>query len=892
MRIQTRIRSLLRTLFRKETLDADLAEELDSYLAMLVEEKLRAGMTPHEARRRARLELGGVEQVKTGVRERRVGALIETIIQDVRFAFRQFARNPGFSAVAVLTLALGIGANTAVFSVVSRVLLRPLPYPDDESVVTVWNTHVEGQLALSENEFLEYEGLDAPFESLGAYRFGPLTLSGEGEAERLPGVYASAGALRALGVTPLAGRVFGPDDDLPGTALVILLSEPMWERRFGREPEVVGRIITLNGLARTVVGVVPAGFRLPGGFTGPAPDVIAPLGLDRAAPDTRNIHYLRGVARLRRGVTLGQARGALAAAAARISERLGTLPETFSATAIPVREDVVGSARTGLMILLGAVGLVLLVACVNIANLLLARSDTRIREMAVRVSLGAGRGRLIRQLCTETGVLALAGGAAGLAVGVLGARALVAMSPPGLPRLDGVSAEPAVFGFCLFATVSTGLIIGLLPALRLSREEPVGALKGAGTGMRRGTGQAGAQTRRGLVTAQVSLAAMLSIGAGLLVRSFGELRAVDPGFDDVGVLTLQLSLPSTSYPDHPATRAFFDRLLVDVSALPGVDAVAGTTSLPLASGVGDWGVRIRGRGPDGLGEQGPVPDWIVVTPRYFEAMRIPLVEGRPFTRSDVAGGFQTAVISEEFARRHWPEGDALGAQIRMSTNIDTLWRTVVGIAADVHQTSLSDAPRPAMYLPHAQFPSTTEDWVMSQLNLVVRTHRAEAAGVAAGVRSVTGAVDPNLPIANLRTMREVTRDATATQRFQGVAFGVFALMALVLVVVGVYGVTVYLVARRTREIGIRIALGASPRGVRSFVLREGLIMTALGLAIGVAGAWMLSRLLAGLLYGVTARDPLTFVVVPLALGATVLISAAIPAARAARVDPLVALRHD
>jgi predicted permease len=542
-----------------------------------------------------------------------------------------------------------------------------------------------------------------------------------------------------------------------------------------------------------------------------------------------------------------------------------------------------------LLILLGAVGLVLLVACVNIASLLLARSDTRTREMAVRVSLGAGQGRLVRQLCTETGVLALAGGITGLGIGLIGARGLVSLSPPGLPRLEGVSIDPWMFGFCLLATIVTGMLVGVLPALRLSRNEPARALKGT---LRSTAGRSGVRVRRGLVTAQVALAAMLSIGAGLLVRSLSELRSVDPGFDDSGVLTFQVSLPGAEYPDAPSTRRYFAALEERVAAMPGVERIGGTTALPLMNRVGDWGVRIRGRGPDGLGERGPAPDWLVITTGYFGAMRIPIVEGRAFGAGDLPGGVQAVVISQAFAERHWPNGDALGAQLRMSTNIDTLWRTVIGIAADVHQTSLEESPRPAMYLPHAQFPSTTEDLVIREITLAVRAQLGDAAGVIAGVRAAATALDPNVPVANVRTLADVTRDATASQTFQGLIFGAFALMAVVLVVVGVYGVTAYLVARRTREIGIRIALGASPGGVWMLVLREGLAMTAVGLTIGVSGAWMLSRLMAGLLYGVTARDPATFVLVPVILGVTALVSAAIPAARAARVDPQEALRTD
>ena len=883
-----RLRSLFRTLFRKDDLNAELDAELASYLDMLVAEKMERGLGEAEARREARLELGGASQVKTQVAERRIGAGFETLGQDIRFACRQFARNPGFALVAAITLALGIGANTAVFSVVNEILLRPLPYGDEDGLVTVWNLTSEGELGVSENEILAYRELPQ-LEVVGGYVFGSWTLSGDGEAEQLPAAFVETDAMQALGVAPVTGRIFGVDEETPGGPFVVLLSEAAWENRFGRDPGVLGRDLMLGGTPRTVIGILPAGFRLPGGFTGPAPEIVAPLRLDRGAPDSRNIHYMNAVGRLVDGATLGQTRTALDAAATRLIDELGTLPDDFSATAVPVREDIVGDVRPALLILLGAVGLVLLVACVNIANLLLARSDTRLREMAVRVSLGAARSRLIRQLATETGVLALIGGIAGLVVGIAGARALVALAPPGLPRLDAVTVDPRMFAFCLAATVATGLVIGMFPALRLSREEPVAALKGSGI---RGGSRAGGRTRRGLVTAQVALAAVLAIGAGLLMRSLAELRSVNPGFDETGVMTFRVSLPVGDYPDHQTTRGYFERLQASVAALPGVERVGGTTNLPLAHAVGDWGIRIRGRGPEGLGERGIAADWIVVTPGYFDAMEIPIAEGRAFDRTDMTDGFQTVVISREFAGRNWPDGDAMGAQIRMSTNIDTLWRTVVGIAADVHQRSLAEPPTPAIYLPHAQFPSTTDEWVRRSVTLAVRTSLDDAAAVTAGVRAAASDLDPNVPVAELQTLEEVTASATATETFQGVIFGGFAFLALVLVVVGVYGVTAYLVARRTREIGIRIALGASPGGVRSLVLREGILVTGAGLAIGLVGAWMLSRLLSGLLYGVTARDPVTFIAVPVLLGITALLSAAIPAARAARVDPQEALRYD
>ncbi|MCG8469977.1 MAG: ABC transporter permease, partial [Gemmatimonadetes bacterium] len=777
--IIARFRAFTRSLLRKQALEAELDAELRSVLDMMAEEKMAAGATEREAYRRARLELGGLEQVKTSVREARHGSWLEVALQDARFALRQFRRSPTFAIVAVLTLSLGIGANTAVFSVVSAVLLRPLPYADEDRVVMIQNAHADGPLALSELEFFEYETLNDAFEHTGVYVTNAVTLTGEGEAERLPAAFASAGALTALGVDPILGRAYTVEEDLPGGEGLVLISDALWERRFGRDPEVVGRTVSMNGLARVVLGVLPAGFRLPGGFQAAGLDALLPLRIDPANPDPRNIHYLTGVGRLASGVTLGGASAQLAAAAGRVKGRLGDrLPDTFTASAIPVREQVLGDVRPALMILLGAVALVLLIACVNVANLLLARSDARAREMAVRASLGARQGRLIRQLCTETLVLGLVGGLGGLGLGLLGARALVAMSPPGVPRLGETGADVTVFAFCLLVTVTTSILVGLFPALRISRGEPGDALRGArgATG-----GLTGMRTRRSLVMGQVALAALLSIGAGLLVRSFSELGRVELGFDESGLLTFQVALPTSEYPEAIDTRLFFDELRREVAGLPGVEEVGGTTGLPLWSSVGDWGVRIRGRGPDGLGEQGPDPDWMVVTPGYFEAMRIPVRQGRALLESDVTDGRQTVVINEAFARRQWPAGDALGAQLRMTTDLDTLWRTVVGIVGDIRQTAPELEPRHAMYLPHAQFPSSDPDGRVGQLNLVVRTAGTAPSSIAPAVRRVAAEIDPNLAVSNVQTMRDVTRAATSTASFQSVLFAGFAALALVLV---------------------------------------------------------------------------------------------------------------
>ncbi len=890
MRFTTRVVSAFRTVFRKETLDADLHAELQSVVGLLAQEKIRDGMPRQDAYRHARIEVGGVEKIKADVREQRVGVSLDSVLQDLRFTYRQFRRSPGFTAVAVLTLVLGIGANTAVFSVVNNVLLSPLPYADEDRITTIWNTHEEGQLGLSEMEFAEYAALDQAYSHMGVYVSGSLTLTGTGEAERLSAVFASSGVFSALGVDPILGRTYVSEEDHPAGERVVLISESLWERRFARDPSVVGRTLVMNGIARAVVGIIPRGFRVPGGFEQQPPDLVSPLRLDPSDPDPRNIHYLSGVGRMVEGVSPEQASAALAAAAARFKVRMGDrLPDSFSALAVPVREQVLGDVRPALLILLGAVLLVLLIACVNVANLLLARSDARAREMAVRTSLGARPSRLMRQLVTETSVLAVTGGVGGLVLGMLGARGLAALSPPGVPRLVDTSADLGVFAFCLVVTLVTCLVIGLIPALRLSRGQPVDSLRGSRGSV---SGSTGVGMRRALVTVQVALAAVLSIGAGLLVRSFAELETVDLGFDETAQLTFQVSLPGGEYPDAGASRRFYDELRRELGALPGVEEIGGTTSLPLASSVGDWGVRIRGRGPDGLGEQGPGPDWMVVTEGYFEALRIPVLQGRTFRAGDLPETQQAVVIGDEFARRHWPQGDALGAQIRMTTDLDTLWRTVVGIVGNVRQTSPEVEPRPTMYMPHGQFPNSDPDANISQLTMVVRAGTSGVEELMPAIRAVVRNIDPDLALANVQTMSDVTRAATATRSFQSVLFGAFAGLALVLVVVGVYGVTAYLVSRRTRELGIRLALGASPGGVRAMVLREGLAMTGLGLVIGVGVALGLSRLLESLLYGITPRDPFTFVLVPAVLALTAVLSAAVPAARAARVDPIETLRQD
>lgn len=814
---------------------------------------------------------------------------MDEMIWDLRYALRQLRRSPGFTAVAVVTLALGIGATTAIFSVVNGVLLRPLPYPAPDRVVCVWNTYEEGRLALSEREFVTYRELEGAFEGMGTYAFGSVNLTGgAGEAERVRAASVTYDLMPLLGVAPIIGRHRAPAAGSPGGEAAVVLSEGLWRRRYGGDREIVGRRIQVDGEPRTVIGVMPERFRLPLDYGGAPVRLYVPTAVPKD-PDPRNLHYLNGLARLEEGVSLEEARATVASGAARVKGELGErLPETFSATAVPAREDVVGDVRTSLFVLLGAVALVLLIACVNVASLFLARGDAREGELAVRTALGAGRARLLRQLLTESLVLAAVGGAVGTLLAVWGTPGLAALGPPGIPRLDAVAVDHRVLAFAAIVTLATGVLFGILPSLRAARREPRGLLRSGGRGSaarRRGGG-----LRRGLVVGEIAVATTLAVAAGLLVRSLSEIRAVDPGFRAERVLTFQLEPSPSSYPDAGVTRGFYSRLLERLANVPGVVSVGANTNLPLADEPGDWGVRIRGRGPEGLGERGPDPDWHVTTPGYFEALGIPVLSGRAFRRGDREGGSQAVVISREMARRWWPDGDALGTQLRMTTDVDTIWRTVVGIVGDVRQRGLDREPRPAMYLPHAQFPNSSPLTVRS-LNVVLRTASAPAS-VAELIRREVRRLDPDVPVADLRTMAEVRAGATAETRFRGALVGSFAGLALLLVVVGTYGTTAYLVGRRRREMGIRMALGSTPGRLRRMVLGEGLRLAGAGAALGIVGAAVLSGVLESLLYGVSATDPAVFLSVPAVLAGVALLATLVPARRAARTQPMTVLREE
>ncbi|MGI9179681.1 MAG: ABC transporter permease [Longimicrobiaceae bacterium] len=813
---------------------------------------------------------------------------MDRLLQDLRFAARSLAKNPGFTAVAVLTLALGIGANTAIFSVVNSVLLRPLPYADADRVVMVWNSLSNSEKVwLSEPELMDYRAGVRSFEQLAAYRPADVNLTGNAEPERLAAARVTANLFDALGSRPLIGRTFTAKEDLPDRDDVAVLGYGLWQRRFGGDPGVIGRTVQLNGRTRTVVGVMPRDFKLPADFQSDGTSEIwLPLALNPDSLGGRGRHYLHGVARLRPGATPAQATAELRVLTQRWVAEGVVNDEQFTAVSVPIREEVVGSIRPALLILFGAVGFVLLIACANVASLLLARADERRKEIAVRTALGAGRGRIIGQLLTESLFLAALGGAVGLLVAWLGVGALMSLAPASLPLLETAALDGWVLAFTAAIALLTGVLFGAVPALQAVRRDLVAPLKEGG---RASTGGRSRQRVRGsLVVAEVALSVVLVIGAGLLVRSFWELRQIELGFDPDNVLTLQLSLPPADYPDADAMIGFYRQLIERVEALPAVRSAGAAGLLPLAQSIGDWGIDLEGRIRD---ENNRFHGYLqIVTPGYLETMRQPLVSGRLVEHGDREDALPAVVVNETMAQRYWPGESAVGKRIRIRASDEGPWFTVVGVVGNVRHNAIVEEPRNEMYFPHAQLPLALGG-TLNTMTVVVRT-TSDPLAVAGTVRETIRALDPNLPIANLRSMDHVVGEAFAEPRFTMVLLAVFAVIALLLGAIGIYGVIAYAVGRRTHEIGIRMALGAGAGTILRMVVGQGVVLVGLGVTLGVLAAFGVTRVLSSLLYGVTTTDLATFVAVPLLLLSVALLASYLPARRATRVDPMIALRSE
>ncbi|HEU4628254.1 MAG TPA: ABC transporter permease [Gemmatimonadaceae bacterium] len=886
----------LRALLRPAAADRDLDDEIALHLELETAKNRGLGLNTLEARRRALAAFGGVTRVREEHREARGARWLDETVRDVRIALRGLRRGPGFAVVAVLTIALGIGANTAIFSVLDALLLRPLPYRTPERLVTIWN-HWDGNPggpgSVSPAEFFDYLDRVPALRDLGVYARSTAILGGEGEPVRLPTAFVSAGALRVLGVSPAVGRLIDPAEDVPGGPSAVVLGDGLWRRRFGGDRDIVGRRLVIDGVPATVVGVMPPGFRLPDDLAQTdAAELYLPLRLARDSITIRGSHFLSSVARLAPGTTVEQADAAVAALASRLTQEFPSDYPTkmaFGASVLPLRDSVVGAVRPTLYKLVGAVGFVLLIACVNVANLLLARAESRRGELAVRTALGAARGRLVRQLVVESLVLAVAGGVLGALVAVAGVHTLVALRPPDIPRLDAVSVDGRVLAFTLAASLLTGLLFGVGPALRAARPGNGLALT-LRAGGRGAAGEGRRGVRRALVVSEIAIAVVLLLAAGLLTKSFLRLLAVNPGFVVERVLTVPLTLPAEPYAEPARAVAFYRELTDRARVLPGVQAVGAVAGVPLVAERGDLGLEIEGR-PVAPGDQKPRADWQVVTPGYFRAIGMRLLRGRGIEATDGPDAPGVVVINETMAHRYWPDGDAIGRRFKLGGGAAPGWVTVVGVVGDVHQAGLGAPVEAEMYLAHAQFRFWGSGAVLRAMTLVARSD-GEPTALAGPLRRTIAAMDPTLPVGTFRTMEELRGESVSRPRLLMLLIVTFALVALVIALAGIYGVIAYGVAQRRREFGVRAALGAQPVSIARLVLGEGLRLTVVGIALGLAGGLALARLLGGLLFQVRPADPATAASVAVAVAAVALLACWVPARRATRVDPTTALRTE
>lgn len=883
------LRERLRPIFDRERLEAEMDEELAFHLEREVERNIASGMSPRQARGAAHARMGGAIRPRESVRRLWRGIELGGLGQETRLAARRLARRPGFTLVAVLTFGLGIGATTAIFSLVRSVLARPLPYPDADRLVMIWNASRSPETWFSQRELIEYERATSSFERLGAYTTFDVNLTEDAEPERITAGSLTAGALSVLGARTVVGRVFTVEEDAPGRGNVALLSHELWQRRYGGDPEVVGRPITANGQRLRVLGVLRPDFRLPADYRAERPtELFAPLAIDRTADlpwGSRSYHI---VGRLRPGVT-PEAATEDVRAAGRAWERAGyveNLDGRFDRDAIPFDEFLLADVRTPLLLLMGAVGFMLLIACANVAHLLLARAESRREEVAVAAALGAGRFRLARQFLVESGLLAGVGTLLGIGIAALGTRAIVALTPIRTLHLRGVELDAGVLGFAGLLTIGTTMLAGLAPAVRLSRASLTSAI-GRTRGADRGRGRT--RIRRLLVTGETALSLVLVIGATLLARSFAELRGIDLGFRPQGVFVFNLALPASSYPETERVDDFYRTLIDRIAELPGVDRAGAARLVPLRGSIGTWSVTLEDRAPD-PGESFE-PAWQIVTPGYLETMGIERVAGRSIRPSDRADAPPVAVVSETMADRFWPGEDPLGKRFHLGT-LDQPWLEVVGVVRSPRHNAVVEDPRVEMYIPHAQWPVARGGGGPQRGMSVVARTAGDPLALLPAARRIVREMDASLPIAEARRLEDVTADAVAEPRFTTLMLGLFAALALILAAIGLYGVTSYATSRRTNEMGIRLALGAGRSTVMGLILREALGTVAVGVAIGGLGALWLTRFLAGQLYGVSRLDPVTFAAVPALLLAVAALAAYLPARRASAADPASALRAE
>lgn len=881
MRIFSRLSSAFRNLFQRRRVDRDLNDEIESFVDLRAAELARSGATAEEARRSARAEADGVERVKEEVRAGRAGAALENFARDLRYAMRTMRRTPVFTGAALLTLALGIGASTTVFSVVNAVLIRPLAYAEPDRLVTVL---IQGRGPIAAPNYRDYQAQMTSFEAMGAAEWWSPNLTDTDRPEKVWALSLTPSMFPMLGVPPLYGRVFS--DESEANADVVVVSYGFWQRRLAADPAAVGRTITLDGRKYTVIGVMPQGFRF-APFWATHTDVWGTLDLRTRLG--RSMQTLRVFARLKRGASLQQARSEFAGVTARLEAQFPGTNRDVRIT--PLTEQVVGDVRPTLIVLFGAVGFVLLIACANVAHMMLARATAREREMAVRAALGAGRARLVRQLLAESTLLAACGGAAGLALAALGLRVLAAQAPTSIPRVDTVTLDGRVLLFAIAISLATSVVFGLVPALDRGRRDLSDALRdgarGAGEGARR------SRLRGVLVASEFALALMLLVGAGLMVRTFRALSRIDAGFDPRGVASMVVSVAGSKEEAPERRAAFYGEIIEKLKALPGVEEASAINHLPIEGDLWGFPYTYEGQPPLQPGEE-TSGTYRAVFPGYFRTMQLALLRGRDFTASDRKGAPLVIIVNEELARRSWPNQNPLGRRVMIPNgrnSQDTL--TVVGVAKNAVRLEWTAKPDAEFYLPVLQTGMLLESkssWE-AYLTFVARTS-GSASVLASQMRGVVSSIDANVPVSDLVTMDDVVAHATSGARFNLLLLATFAGVALVLAAVGIYGVISYGVSRRAHELGIRMALGASRQELQRMVVGQGLVLAVAGAAVGVAGALALTRWMSALLYGVTATDPATFITVCAGLLAVAALASWLPARRASRSDPMVVLRSE
>ena len=810
---------------------------------------------------------------------------MNTLLQDARYSLRVLWKKPGFTFVVVLALGLGIGANTAIFSVVNAVLLRPLPYKNSDQLIWLRETNPSADIkeeTLSPPNYRDWKAQSESFDDMGAFASTRLTLAGgSAEPERLNAAYVTDGFFSVLKAEPRIGRTFMPQEDTPGNGRVIILSHGLFERRFGSDPNIIGSSITINGNPYTVVGVMPQDFVTPKPDDRRPPEVWAPLAADYNNAN-RRADFLNVIGRLKPGVSVEQARAEMATITQRLEEQYPNSNTGWSAIVMPLHERFVGDVRPALLILLGAVCFLLLIACANVANLLLARSTARQKEIAIRAAMGARRGRIMQQLLTESLFLGLSGGSLGLLFAFWGIELLISLSPGRIPRITEISVDSRVLVFTFGVSLLTGIVFGLLPALQASNPNLIETLKEGGRSSAEGT--SGGRLRNILAVTEVALALVLLIGAGLMARSFLRLQDVNPGFDAHRVLTVGFYLPSTKYKEGPAIVSFYNDLLNKAESLPGVISASAIDTLPLDVGGNVRGFVIENRIPQNPAENTADAEVRVVTADYFRTMEIPLVRGRLFEAQDGPDSPQVIVINQTMANRYFPGEDPIGKRINLGNPNTNSWMTIIGIVRDTRHQGLNVEPYSQMYGVHTQAPQRS-------LNLVLRTS-GDPMSLVTAIRSRVSDTDRELPLSNIRTLEQILAESIVRPRFNMLLISIFAVVAVTLASVGVYGVISYSVSQRTHEIGVRIALGAHPRDIFKMVVGQGLKLALTGVGAGVIVAFGLTRVLAGLLYGVQATDPLTFAAISAGLTVIVVMASYVPALRATRVDPMVSLRYE